>query len=57
MQDCLSAEARDDAEEESPRVFAIAVGLKEIEWLGFQSRRVKWKKGNLREFESGEKRN
>ena len=46
MQDCLSAEARDDVEEESPRVFAIAVGLKEIEWA-----RVLVEKGEVKENE------
>ena len=52
MQDYLSAEARDDAEEETPRVFVIAGALKEIEWA-----RVSVEKGELkeREFESGEK--
>ena len=48
MQDCLSAEARDDAKEESPRVFAIAVRLKEIEWDRFL---VKKGEGKEREFE------
>ena len=52
MQDYLSAEARDDAEEETPRVFVIAGALKEIEWA-----RVSVEKGKVkeREFESGEK--
>ena len=31
MQDCLTAKAQDDVEEESPRVFSLTVGLKEIE--------------------------
>jgi len=44
MQDCLSAEARDDVEEKSPRVFACAVGLKEIEWT-----RVSVEKGEVKE--------
>ena len=46
MQDCLSAEARDDAEEESPQVFAIVVGLKVIEWA-----RVLVEKGEVKERE------
>jgi len=52
MQDCLSAEARDDVEDESPRVFTITVGLKEIGWA-----KVSVEKGEVKErkFESGEK--
>ena len=46
MRDRLSAEARDDAEEESPRVFAIAIGLKEIERA-----RVSVEKGEVKEME------
>ena len=46
MQDCLSVEARDDVEEESPRVFAIVVGLKKIEWA-----RVSVEKGEVKERE------
>jgi len=44
----LSAKTRDDAEEESPRVFAIVVGLKELEWA-----RISVEKGEVkkREFE------
>jgi len=48
MQDCLSAEARDDADEE------IAVGLKEIERARVSVEKGEVK-GILREFESGEK--
>jgi len=46
MRDRLSAEARDDAEEESPRVFAIAIGLKEIERA-----KVSVEKGEVKEME------
>ena len=46
MQDCLSVEAQDDTEEESPQVFVIAVRLKEIEWA-----RVSVERGEVKERE------